>query len=163
MSTQPSPPQSPGLPLSPPPRMDELRAPGKLPAAAPGGHPPTADKAPAAAPRKEPPPAAPQHGVFGTIGGWFVPQSANPADIAYMNEVDKALNSKGHPFAFLLSLAILVFFVVFVVWASWAKLDEVTRGMGQIIPSQRTQEIQNLEGGILEAMYVREGQDVNDG
>lgn len=97
------------------------------------------------------------------VADWLVPPSADPSDLEYMSEVDKALNSRGHPFAFILSLAVFAFFFIFLVWASWATLDEITRGMGQVIPSQRTQEIQNLEGGILEAMYVREGQVVNEG
>ena len=94
---------------------------------------------------------------------WFIPPSADPTDLEYMSEVDKALQSRGHPLAYILSLSVLAFFVVFLVWASWARLDEVTRGMGQVIPSQRTQEIQNLEGGILETMFVREGQEVEEG
>jgi len=98
-----------------------------------------------------------------SIKDWLVPPSADPADLEYMSEVDKAMNSRGHPLAFVMSLAVLLFFCVFLVWANWAKLDEVTRGMGQVIPSQRTQEIQNLEGGILETMFVREGQDVDEG
>jgi len=98
-----------------------------------------------------------------SIKSWFIPPSADARDLEYMSEVDKALQSRGHPLAYLLSLLVLAFFAAFLVWASWAKLDEVTRGMGQVIPSQRTQEIQNLEGGILEIMLVREGQDVNEG
>lgn len=92
------------------------------------------------------------------IADWFIPPSAGSADVSYMSEVDKALNTKGHPLAFVLSLAVFAFFLIFLIWANWATLDEVTRGMGQVIPSQRTQEIQNLEGGILEAMFVKEGQ-----
>ncbi|SBW09130.1 Type I secretion membrane fusion protein, HlyD family [uncultured delta proteobacterium] len=98
-----------------------------------------------------------------SISSWLVPPSADPADLEYMSEVDKALQNRGHPLAYIMSLAVLLFFAVFLLWASWAKLDEVTRGMGQVIPSQRTQEIQNLEGGILETMFVREGVDVNEG
>ena len=98
-----------------------------------------------------------------SITSWFIPPSADARDLEYMSEVDKALQSRGHPLAYLLSLLVLAFFIAFLVWASWAKLDEVTRGMGQVIPSQRTQEIQNLEGGILEVMLVREGQEVNEG
>ena len=97
-----------------------------------------------------------------SITSWLIPPSADPKDLEYMSEVDKALNSKGHPLTYLLSLAVFLFFLFFLIWASWAKLDEVTRGMGQVIPSQRTQEIQNLEGGILEAMHVREGQIVDE-
>ena len=108
-------------------------------------------------------PTPPKRSFLSALGAWFVPPSADPRDMEYMSEVDKALANKGHPFAFLISLVVILFFIVFLVWASWAKLDEVTRGTGQIIPSQRTQEIQNLEGGILEAMYVREGLVVNEG
>lgn len=104
-----------------------------------------------------------QDSLLNRAAGWLVPRSADPADLEYMSEVDKALNSKGHPFAFILSLAVFVFFAIFLIWASWATLDEITRGMGQVIPSQRTQEIQNLEGGILEVMRVREGQIVEEG
>src|SRR5690606_12826625 len=46
---------------------------------------------------------------------------------------------------------------VFVWWAQWATLDEVTRGEGRVIPSRQVQIIQNLEGGILAATLVREG------
>ena len=108
-------------------------------------------------------PSLPRRSLWRAFVEWFVPASVDPRDMEYMSEVDKALASKGHPFAFILSLAVLGFFIVFLVWASWAKLDEVTRGTGQIIPSQRTQEIQNLEGGILESMYIREGQVVTEG
>ncbi|UZP66915.1 HlyD family type I secretion periplasmic adaptor subunit [Desulfovibrio mangrovi] len=79
-------------------------------------------------------------------------------DIEFMSEVDAALRHRGHPYAYLLSVAIVVAFAVFGVWAHFAILDEVTRGMGSVIPSQRLQEMQNLEGGILREVLVREGQ-----
>ena len=46
---------------------------------------------------------------------------------------------------------------VFVLWASFARLDEVTRGDGKVIPSSEIQVIQNLEGGIIDALLVHEG------
>lgn len=79
-------------------------------------------------------------------------------DLEFMSEVDAALRHKGHPHAYLLSVSLLFVFIAFVAWAHYAVLDEVTRGMGQVIPSQRVQEIQNLEGGILREVLVREGQ-----
>lgn len=48
-------------------------------------------------------------------------------------------------------------------WASWAELEEVTRGVGKVIPSKSVQLIQSLEGGILEEIYVEEGQVVEQG
>jgi len=50
-----------------------------------------------------------------------------------------------------------LFTFVAIVWANYAMLDEITRGSGKIIPSSRLQVIQNLEGGILAEIFVREG------
>jgi adhesin transport system membrane fusion protein len=58
---------------------------------------------------------------------------------------------------------IIAFFVTFFAWASWATLEEVTRGEGRVIPSRQTQIVQNLEGGIVAAILVREGQIVEEG
>jgi adhesin transport system membrane fusion protein len=51
----------------------------------------------------------------------------------------------------------LIFVVVAIIWADLATLDEVTRGSGKIIPSSQIQVIQNLEGGILAEILVKEG------
>ena len=60
----------------------------------------------------------------------------------------------------LLLVIIFAFFVVFIVWASFAKLDITARGEGQVIPSSKVQLIQNLEGGIIEKFFVKEGERV---
>lgn len=83
--------------------------------------------------------------------------------LLFMSEVDQAMHGKGRRFAYIMSMAILLFFILFVVWAKLAVLDEVTRGFGRVIPSRRVQEIQNLEGGILQELYVHEGQEVKKG
>ena len=56
-----------------------------------------------------------------------------------------------------------LFFIVATIWAAWAQLDEVTRGEGKVIPSKQLQVIQNLEGGIVKEIFVREGQMVKEG
>jgi len=58
---------------------------------------------------------------------------------------------------------IIAFFVIFFGWASWATLEEVTRGEGRVIPSRQTQVVQNLEGGIVAEILVREGEIVEPG
>ena len=60
-------------------------------------------------------------------------------------------------FSHILLAAVVLVFVVLGSWAAWAKLDEVTRGMGKVIPSRQTQIVQNLEGGIVAELLVREG------
>ena len=57
----------------------------------------------------------------------------------------------------------LTFVVIAIIWASFAELDEVTRGSGKTTPSSHIQVIQNLEGGILASILVKEGQMVNKG
>jgi adhesin transport system membrane fusion protein len=53
-------------------------------------------------------------------------------------------------------------FCVFI-WAYFAALDEVTVGSGKVIPSSQIQVVQNLEGGILSKIFIREGQKVTKG
>lgn len=51
----------------------------------------------------------------------------------------------------------------FFAWAAWAQLDEVTTGMGKVIPSSREQVIQSLEAGLLAELLVQEGDVVEAG
>ena len=66
-------------------------------------------------------------------------------------------------FGHLLLFTIGIILLVFIVWADNAVLDVVTRGQGKVIPSSRVQIIQNLEGGIMADILVKEGQQVTRG
>ena len=57
----------------------------------------------------------------------------------------------------------LITILAFIVWASFASIDEITRGHGKVIPYGQNQVIQNLEGGIVEAILVHEGERVKKG
>jgi adhesin transport system membrane fusion protein len=52
---------------------------------------------------------------------------------------------------------------VFVAWAYFAELDQVTRAPGSVIASSRTQVIQSQDGGTLEELLVKEGDQVRAG
>jgi adhesin transport system membrane fusion protein len=54
--------------------------------------------------------------------------------------------------------AIAIFVIAMVCWAAFANIDEFTRGDGRVIPSRSVQLVQNLEGGIVAEVFVREGQ-----
>ena len=56
-----------------------------------------------------------------------------------------------------------LFFVAFIVWAANSEVEEVTRGMGKVIPSRQIQKVQNLEGGILSEILVDVGDVVDKG
>lgn len=57
----------------------------------------------------------------------------------------------------------VLFVLIALIWAKLAVLDEVTVGEGKVIPSSQLQLIQNLEGGIVDNLYVKEGQIVQKG
>ena len=52
---------------------------------------------------------------------------------------------------------------VFVSWASFARVDEVTRGQGRVIPSSKAQIVQSSEPASILDIVVRSGQPVRKG
>ena len=54
-------------------------------------------------------------------------------------------------------------FVALFIWITFAEVDTVTRADGRVIPSAKMQVIQNLEGGIVAAILVKQGQHVKSG
>ncbi len=90
-------------------------------------------------------------------------------------ETRRALTQKDYEYIQSLSAAVLtttprrlrmvlyfwvVALVLFVVWAALAEVDEIARGNGQVVSSAHNKMIQHLEGGIVEAILVKEGQSV---
>src|SRR5262249_19091101 len=53
--------------------------------------------------------------------------------------------------------------VALFVWAGFAKVDEVTRGDGRVVPSRQLQVLQSLDGGVVEQILAQEGQTVEAG
>lgn len=53
--------------------------------------------------------------------------------------------------------------VLLVIWAAFAKIDEVTRGEARVVPTSQVQIIQSVDGGVVEALLVKEGQVVEAG
>jgi membrane fusion protein, adhesin transport system len=60
----------------------------------------------------------------------------------------------------LLFVSVLVITVGLIVWANFANIDEITKGEGKVIPSSKIQKIQNLDGGIVSEILVRNGEHV---
>ena len=51
----------------------------------------------------------------------------------------------------------------FVFWSAWAEIDQITRAPAQVIASSRNQVIQELDGGIVQDILVKEGSVVKQG
>lgn len=53
--------------------------------------------------------------------------------------------------------------LLLLVWAALAQVDEVTRGEARVISSRQLQSLQSLDGGVVSAILVREGEQVEEG
>jgi len=62
----------------------------------------------------------------------------------------------------LIAACALTFFIL-LLWASVAQTEEVTRGMGKVIPSSKAQLVQPAEASVIEEILVRSGQSVKKG
>lgn len=55
------------------------------------------------------------------------------------------------------SWTLMGFIGLFLVWSLIARFDEVSVATGEVVPQGRIKTIQHLEGGIIEDIYVRDG------
>ncbi len=60
-------------------------------------------------------------------------------------------------------IPMMLFVVVFLIWSALSEIDEVVKGVGKVVPSSQTKIVQNLEGGIVESIAVKEGDNVQKG
>jgi adhesin transport system membrane fusion protein len=89
--------------------------------------------------------------------------SLDRADLEFMHDTVAVEMDYAHPAGHLILLAVAALLVVALLWAALAEVDEVTHAEGQIIPSSQVQVVQNLEGGIVQEILVREGDVVDKG
>ena len=81
----------------------------------------------------------------------------------FMTELAAASRIKpaGASSLLLFTIAALILFLI--IWASFSEIEEITRGSGQVVPTQEIQVVQSLEGGILQELLVVEGERVAEG
>jgi adhesin transport system membrane fusion protein len=80
-----------------------------------------------------------------------------------MREYKYLLDTGPHVFSHLILWLTVLLVATAGVWANYATLDEVTRGTGKVIPFHHVQMVQNLEGGIVSEILVKEGEVVEKG
>ncbi len=81
----------------------------------------------------------------------------------YITVYERAVHEQHYTHSRIIVISLTVIFVLLIVWAKFATINEVTRGMGVVIPSGKNQTVQNLEGGIVEELLVRDGDQVVKG
>ena len=84
-------------------------------------------------------------------------KSLNPNDYEYMNSLSAAIIHTRPKTLHWVLMAFLVTITFFLIWASIAKIDEIARGSGKVVPNGQNQVVQNLEGGIVSEILIKEG------
>src|ERR1700761_9751797 len=85
------------------------------------------------------------------------------SDFTFSNDIRAAINLRTPRTSRIILFASAGLMATFLIWAHFAILDEVKRGNGKVVPSQQTQVVQSLEGGIVSELLVQEGAIVQQG
>ena len=80
-----------------------------------------------------------------------------------MRPLDRVIAAHPVPTWRPLAYGIMALLVLLAVWASQAELDTVAVAMGEVKPQGETKIVQHLEGGIIQEILVREGDQVVQG
>jgi len=78
-------------------------------------------------------------------------------DMKFVNSLYGQSNEKSPLKLDIVFVTIFLFFVSAIVWAIYADIDELARGNGKVIPANKIQTIQNLDGGIISEILTQEG------
>jgi len=78
-------------------------------------------------------------------------------------KLDMLLNQNPLPGWRLVAWPVMILLGVGVLWANFATLDEVSIATGEVVPAGRIKVVQHLEGGIIQEIYVSEGDTVREG
>lgn len=110
------------------------------------------------------PSTPPEDEKLGLLQEWFLTFGNNTQkDLEFMSDTSAAVLQGAPTRSHRLLWVVFSFIIIAVSWANFAMLDEVTSGMGKIVPTSQIQVIQNLEGGIIAEILVKEGHLVKKG
>ncbi len=84
-------------------------------------------------------------------------------DTDFMSELEAATSLRPATPAIFMLFVIIGFILFVIVWAGVSEIEEMTRGRGKVVPSQEVQVVQSLEGGILAALLIKNGDKVKKG
>ncbi|MEQ8664230.1 MAG: HlyD family type I secretion periplasmic adaptor subunit [Rhodospirillales bacterium] len=85
------------------------------------------------------------------------------SDTAQNNPLDRLLDDHPMPTWRFVAWPIMVLLVAAIAWAFFARLEEVSVAMAEVVPQGRVKVVQHLEGGIIQDIFVQEGDTVTEG
>jgi adhesin transport system membrane fusion protein len=90
-------------------------------------------------------------------------EQAAPKEMISSEQLDALLLQNPLPGWRLVAWPVMILLAVSIGWANFATLDEVSIATGEVVPAGRIRVIQHLEGGIIQEIYVTEGDTVREG
>lgn len=88
---------------------------------------------------------------------------AEQATTMKLTRLDRMLDRHPLPTWRMFARPVMVFMALFIFWAYFAELEEVSSAPAEVVPQGRVRIIQHLEGGIVEAIYIADGDLVKKG
>lgn len=85
------------------------------------------------------------------------------SDINFVHSLHAQANAQVNKKVNYLFVFIVAFVFILIIWAALSKIDELARGEGKVIPSEKIQTLQNLDGGVVSEILVKEGAHVSKG
>ncbi|XOB61918.1 HlyD family type I secretion periplasmic adaptor subunit [Campylobacterota bacterium DY0563] len=84
-------------------------------------------------------------------------------DVNFVHSLYGQANDKPKSRIDLVFFVIMGFFLFAIIWANFAMIDELARGQGKVIPTNKIQKIQSYDGGEIEEILVKNGEHVKIG
>lgn len=91
------------------------------------------------------------------------PTKAAPRAPTSSEKLDMLLKDNPLPGWRLIAWPMMLMMTIGLIWANFATLDEVAVATAEIVPAGRIKVVQHLEGGIIQEIYVTEGDTVREG
>lgn len=79
-------------------------------------------------------------------------------DLSFVDTIYAQKNKQVSGKIVLFYVLIVLFFASVITWSYFAKIDEIARGSGKVIPSEKLKIIQSLDGGMISEILVKEGE-----
>lgn len=86
-----------------------------------------------------------------------------PTESTGSQPLDDLLASHPLPSWRIFAWPVMILLTVLTTWAFFAELDEVAVAPGEVVPQGKVRVVQHLEGGIVEELFVAEGDTVKEG
>lgn len=85
------------------------------------------------------------------------------SDTDFMAELEAATSMRPATSVILMLFSVVALGAIFLIWAAVSKVEVITHGQGQVVPTQEIQVVQSLEGGIVSELLAKEGEQVKKG